>query len=429
MPGPERPQLLQPGEPPASRAARALDRHLISEPKGDFDAIVGNTLAKRELMAVAEALTVQPRRGVSRRVGGLVLAGPPGSGKTRLTMALAAAVEVPVYAISGWGVTALDLQLWYTALAGKPSLVIWDDGEPVIRRREQAGSLAPALSSALDQAEDRCGPMTVLVTTSDVHEWDVGLTRPGRLAPVVKLGLPGRLEREAMWRSCLAEVGASDDSAAELALWTEGLSGAGIRQAVDSALRLSRFDGLDAIDLDVLRHVIRRAGVVVAQAPPTAAQLNQLAVHAAGHAISAAVIWGPEAVSAVSMGLPYSMHPIAHFSDEFRIGRFPTDRGVREATCVALGGLVAEEQVFGRDQALSASSQDLREAEHLLGPIARRPSSALPEPDGGAIGQAFQRVRDELAGHGQHIVRLATELVIAEHGELSGPTLDECLSF
>jgi transitional endoplasmic reticulum ATPase len=271
------------------RSAEPTDRH-SSEPSAprlaprpvSYDDVGG--LAD-ELAQIRETVELPLRHpDVFERFGvdpptGLLLHGPPGTGKSLVARAVAHETDVHVEAVSGpavrskyAGETEARLrELFESAAEHDAAIVLVDDLGAIAGAREDGvdgdgGAVAQLLSSMDDIGR---GDRTVVIgTTTRPEEIDAGLRRPGRFDREVEIGVPDRDGREEILRIHTRSIPLADDiDLGEYAERTHGFVGADLenllRESVVTALRrhgegdtvdtLDAPDALDALDtLDAL---------------------------------------------------------------------------------------------------------------------------------------------------------------------------------
>lgn len=429
-----------------------------------WDDIIGHTAAKRELRVVTEQIR---RHSVAERLGltmvkGIVLFGPPGSGKTLLAKALAAAVERPVYVIPAAEVDAELVRRTYEHLASERCVIVWDEADILLRQRGSTnalddGRIAAALCSALDGVTPIEGPVTVALTAEPEWTLDRSALRAGRLTTKITLRPPRRAERLIMWQRYAARVPVAGKlDLEEAADRSGGMTGADIEAAVMVALGLSLVDGVDALAQRYLTEALLRQHHVEERPKPTVDQLTRTAMHEAGHTVWASLYWGPAAVASVSIRESDDANGRTVLSDELEDANRSTRADMWGRVGMGFAGLVAEELTYGHDEVSGGGCvTDIRHAtsvvRQLLGEWAGSPDLGAVSIDtieqGSYSDRGSERMRAQLwevasaecrrikaeveaALHANtsSIEAIAQRLVNAPDLTLSGPVLASLLS-
>jgi ATP-dependent metalloprotease FtsH len=234
---------------------------------------------------------------------GVLLVGPPGTGKTMMAKAIANEAGVPFYALSGgdfqsmWqGVGANRVKAVYEQArrSGKPCIVFIDEIDSVGGKRNidrGFGSVSDSNKTVnqLLSEMDGFGKHKVLTigATNHVELLDDALLRPGRFDRVIEIPLPNLEGREAIIQSYLKKVKVHEKvSALDLARMTVFMAGADLANIVNEAgLVAIRSGRLEIIFTDLIEAVQRvRFGMSYSQNVITE-ELMATAYHEAGHAI------------------------------------------------------------------------------------------------------------------------------------------------
>ena len=190
------------------------------------------------LFAAAERLGaagLAPNRGV-------LLEGPPGTGKTAICRALAGELAGPTTVVFCDARTVSryvrDLYRQLEDLA--PALVVMEDVDLVIADRGRFGSGEPLndFLLALDGAMSRHAGVVTVATTNDVSAIDPAARRASRFDCVVTVGPPDRVARAQILRRLLDRLGPDGAAvdASRVAAVTDGLTGADLRELVSLAV-------------------------------------------------------------------------------------------------------------------------------------------------------------------------------------------------
>lgn len=352
--------------------------------KVTFKDIAGSDEAKQDLEEIVEFLKYPKKfESVGARIPkGVMLVGPPGTGKTMLARAVAGEAGVPFFSISGSefvemfvGVGASRVRdLFAKAKKNAPCIIFVDEIDAVGRRRgsgmggghdEREQTLNQILVE-MDGFEQGTN-VIVLAATNRSDVLDPALLRPGRFDRRVNIGLPDRKDREAILKVHFAKKPLDSNVDLDaLAAKSAGSSGADLSNiANEAAIIAARHDRKTISQSDVTE-----AFEKVAIGPERKSKImsekekETTAYHEAGHAIVGHVLPDSDMVHKVTIiprggtgGVTWfippedkSYHSIVEYKD---------------ILARALGGRIAEEVVYGRDHVTTGAGNDLQNAAQL----------------------------------------------------------------
>ena len=199
----------------------------------------------QQLQSVIEDPESAKRFGIDPPTG-LLLAGPPGTGKTTVAKVLAAQARASFYPISGADVISKWVgdsernirQLFERARENRPSIVFIDEIDAIAGRRgESLGVHDSHVNQLLAEIDGLAGQRGVFVVgaTNRPDQLDPALLRGGRLSRTIFLGLPDEAARLAMLKLHTARMPTVGVRFEELAAATDGFSPADLKSLAQEA--------------------------------------------------------------------------------------------------------------------------------------------------------------------------------------------------
>ena len=336
------------------------------KPTVTFVDVAGQDEAKQELAEVVEFLKFPEKFAAlgARIPHGVLLIGPPGTGKTMLARAVSGEAGVPFFSISGSefvemfvGVGASRVRdLFDQAKRNAPAIVFVDEIDAVGRQRGAGlGGSHDEREQTLNQilvemdGFDSNSNVIVIAATNRPDILDPALLRPGRFDRQVTLDLPDVKGRRAVLDVHVKGKPLESEIKLEtIAKQTPGFSGADLANLVNEAAILAARRNKKRIGMSEMNEAVDRviAGPERKSRVITPIEKKIIAVHEAGHAVVGH--FQPKAdpvfkVTIVSRGMAGGFTRSLP-SDDRRL----QDRSYYEAMMAqALGGHVAEEMIFG----------------------------------------------------------------------------------
>ena len=331
-----------------------------------FADVAGLKEEKEEMQEIVDFLK-SPRKYLAlgaRIPKGILMVGPPGTGKTYLSRACAGEAGVPFYTISGSdfvemfvGVGASRVRdLFEEAKKNAPCIVFIDEIDAVGRRRgaglggghDEREQTLNQLLVEMDGFGDNQG-VIVIAATNRPDILDPALLRPGRFDRQVMVGVPDIREREQIIKiHSKNKPTAPDVDFAKLAQSTPGFTPADLENVMNEAALLSARKDDKVIRMESIKEAITKviAGVEKKSRIVSEKERKLTAYHEAGHAVLANVVPDSDPVHQVTI-IPRGRAGgfTMQLPEEDR--SYATKKGMERELIILLGGRVAESLVLG----------------------------------------------------------------------------------
>lgn len=350
--------------------------------KINFDQVAGLKEEKEELWEVVDFLK-HPKKYVemgARIPKGMLMVGPPGTGKTYLSRAIAGEAGVPFFSISGSdfvemfvGVGASRVRdLFENAKKNSPCIVFIDEIDAVGRKRgaglggghDEREQTLNQLLVEMDGFTENEG-IIVIAATNRPDILDPALLRPGRFDREITIGRPDVKEREEIIKvHALNKPVASDVDFESLAKGTPGFTPADIENLLNEAAIVSARKDQKKITMETLEEALNKIlmGLEKKSKVITPKERRLTAYHEAGHAVLASLLPEADPVQQVTI------IPRGRGAGGFTMYRpnedsaYETKTSLETRLVTLLGGRVAEKLILG-DISTGASSDLNRVAE------------------------------------------------------------------
>ena len=348
-----------------------------------FDDVAGEDEAKENLQEVVNYLHDPSKYkdiGASMPKG-ILLVGPPGTGKTMLAKAVAGESQVPFFSISGSefvemfvGMGASKVRDLFSQAKEKAPCIVFIDEIDAIGQKRSGGQYGGndereqtlnQLLTEMDGFEGNNG-VIILAATNRPESLDPALTRPGRFDRRVPVELPDLKGREEILKVHARKIKVAEDvDFSKIARMASGASGAELANIVnEAALRAVRDGRRFATQADLEESIeVVIAGYQKKNAIMTDHEKKIVSYHEVGHALVAAMQTHSAPVQKITI-VPRTSGALGYTMQVEEGNHYlMTKEEIENKIATFTGGRAAEEVVFG--SVTTGASNDIEQATKL----------------------------------------------------------------
>ena len=372
------------GGPNAMAFGKSNAKMYVKSSEGiKFSDVAGEDEAKENLKEIVEYLHDPGRY---REIGatmpkGILLVGPPGTGKTMLAKAVAGEANVPFFSMSGSefvemfvGMGASKVRDLFKQAKEKAPCIVFIDEIDAIGQKRNSGAYGGndereqtlnQLLTEMDGFEENTG-VIILAATNRPESLDPALTRPGRFDRRVPVELPDLQGREDILKVHAKKIKVAEDvDWNKIARMASGASGAELANIVnEAALRAVRDGRRFATEADLEESIeVVIAGYQKKNAILTDKEKLIVSYHETGHALVAALQTNSAPVQKITI-IPRTSGALGYTMQVDEGNHYLMSQAELENKIATLtGGRAAEELVF--HSASTGASNDIEQATKL----------------------------------------------------------------
>ena len=347
-----------------------------------FSDVAGEDEAKENLAEIVDYLH-NPKKYTdvgAQMPKGVLLVGPPGTGKTMLAKAVAGEANVPFFSMSGSefvemfvGMGASKVRdLFKQAKEKAPCIVFIDEIDAIGKKRggnyggnDEREQTLNQLLTEMDGFEGNNG-VIILAATNQPDSLDPALTRPGRFDRRVPVELPDLKGREEILKVHARKIKLADDvDFHTIARMASGASGAELANIVnEAALRAVRSNRTVVCQADLEESIeVVIAGYQKKNAIMSDKEKKMVSYHEVGHALVAALQTNSAPVQKITI-IPRTSGALGYTMQVDETDKnLLTKEELENKIATLTGGRAAEEVVFG--EITTGASNDIEQATKL----------------------------------------------------------------
>lgn len=309
---------------------------------------------------------------------GLLLAGPPGTGKTMIAKAISNELRINMISVDSSSLIQLYVglgamrvrEIFKEARQRKPCIIFFDEIDAIgtergnSRGNSENDQTLNALLQEMDGFDSESG-IFVIAATNRIDALDKALLRPGRFDKKIIINPPRNNDnRLKLYEHYLKGEDLSNVDLKTLAKQSSGFTGADIAQVTNEAKMIAVANNQEYLTTKILEEAIDKIWFKGNRTKTAVDKDKEItAYHESGHALSSILNNMP--VARISI-VPNTSGVGGMVVNEDDDTAFTTKEVLRNRIKMAYGGRIAEELIYGKDKITTGASADIRMATNVI---------------------------------------------------------------
>lgn len=309
---------------------------------------------------------------------GLLLAGPPGTGKTMIAKAISNELKINMISVDSSSLIQLYVglgamrvrEIFKEARQRKPCIIFFDEIDAIgtergnSRGNSENDQTLNALLQEMDGFDSESG-IFVIAATNRIDALDKALLRPGRFDKKIIINPPRNNDnRLKLYEHYLKGEDLSNVDLKTLAKQSSGFTGADIAQVTNEAKMIAVANNQEYLTTKILEEAIDKVWFKGNRTKTAVDKDKEItAYHESGHALSSILNNMP--VARISI-VPNTSGVGGMVVNEDDDTAFTTKEVLRNRIKMAYGGRIAEELIYGKDKITTGASADIRMATNVI---------------------------------------------------------------
>lgn len=309
---------------------------------------------------------------------GLLLAGPPGTGKTMIAKAISNELKINMISVDSSSLIQLYVglgamrvrEIFKEARQRKPCIIFFDEIDAIgtergnSRGNSENDQTLNALLQEMDGFDSESG-IFVIAATNRIDTLDKALLRPGRFDKKIIINPPRNNDnRLKLYEHYLKGEDLSNVDLKTLAKQSSGFTGADIAQVTNEAKMIAVANNQEYLTTKILEEAIDKIWFKGNRTKTAVDKDKEItAYHESGHALSSILNNMP--VARISI-VPNTSGVGGMVVNEDDDTAFTTKEVLRNRIKMAYGGRIAEELIYGKDKITTGASADIRMATNVI---------------------------------------------------------------